>query len=488
MPVANVSGSTASIPDRNSPHETTKGAPFRYYHRLWMNSLALALADGIAFSCSISFAEWFRAWFRHEVPAFGWSWAIIPIWWFGAVAIRLLPDWGIGPVEHLRRIVTLLTVIFGAVAALLFLGKIGAAASRLTYTVFFALSVILVPLVRIWVKDELLRAKLWGVPAVIYGSDEAALHIVNALLHEPGLGYYPIGIFRDQGAVGDSVAGLPVLGSLSDTTDRAAVAIVTKIKGSVHKEIRLIEGPLSKYQRVIIIPDLLDAPSLWVTPRDFMGVLGLELSSNLLNPWVRVFKRLSEIVWILLMSPLWLPLMGFLMFLVWTYDRKPPFFHQERIGYRGKEFRTIKFRTMRPHAEEELKRVMEQTPGLVEEWNHNFKLKNDPRITPIGAFLRKTSLDELPQLFNVLKGEMSLVGPRPLPHYHEKELPERVRKLRECVRPGITGLWQVSGRSDVGTAGMERWDTYYVRNWSIWLDIVILVRTVRAVAHGGGAY
>jgi Undecaprenyl-phosphate galactose phosphotransferase WbaP len=350
------------------------------------------------------------------------------------------------------------------------------------------LSVFLVPLVRIWMKDELLRAQWWGVPAVIYGSDEAATHIVNALRHEPGLGYYPIGNFRDQGTAGDFVAGLPVLGSLSDTTDRAVVAIVTKIKGSVHKEIRLIEGPLSKYQRVIIIPDLLDAPSLWVTPRDFMGVLGLELTSNLLNPWVRVFKRLSEIVLILLTSLIWLPLMGLLIFLVWAHDRNPPFFHQERTGYKGKEFRTMKFRTMLPNAEEELKRVMEQTPGLVEEWSHNFKLKNDPRITPIGAFLRKTSLDELPQLFNVLKGEMSIVGPRPLPRYHEKELPERVRKLRECVRPGITGLWQVSGRSDVGTAGMERWDTYYVRNWSIWLDIVILVRTVRAVAHGRGAY
>jgi lipopolysaccharide/colanic/teichoic acid biosynthesis glycosyltransferase len=191
---------------------------------------------------------------------------------------------------------------------------------------------------------------------------------------------------------------------------------------------------------------------------------------------------------VLLTSILWLPLMGFLTFLVWVCDRKSPFFYQERIGYKGKTFRTIKFRTMLPNAEEELKRVMEQTLDLAEEWSRNFKLKNDPRVTRIGAFLRKTSLDELPQLFNVLKGDMSIVGPRPLPRYHEKKLLERVRKLRECVRPGVTGLWQVSGRSDGGTAGMERWDTYYVRNWSIWLDIVILVRTVRAVIRGRGAY
>ena len=133
-------------------------------------------------------------------------------------------------------------------------------------------------------------------------------------------------------------------------------------------------------------------------------------------------------------------------------------------------------------------RAVKDNPELAEEWNRNFKLKKDPRVTRMGGFLRKTSLDELPQLFNVLKGEMSLVGPRPLPRYHQDKMPENIRALRERVRPGITGLWQVSGRSDAGPAGMERWDTYYVRNWSLWLDIVILVRTVRVVIGGHGAY
>ena len=102
--------------------------------------------------------------------------------------------------------------------------------------------------------------------------------------------------------------------------------------------------------------------------------------------------------------------------------------------------------------------------------------------------LRRTSLDELPQLFNVLNGSMSLVGPRPLPSYHFEDLPELVQQLRNQVKPGITGLWQVSGRSEAGTAGMEKWDPYYVRNWSIWLDIVILVKTIRAVLFARGAY
>lgn len=463
--------------------------PFPYYRRLWIDVLALALADGIALSSAIGLGEWFRAWFKVETVTFGWSWTIIPVWWMGAGAMRMLPDWGIGPVEHLRRIVTLLALIFGVVSAVLFLGKIGTTASRLTYTAIFALSVFLVPLVRVWMKDKLLRLGLWGIPAVIYGSDRAVEYIANALRHESGLGYYPIGNFRKQDTAGGSVAGLPVLGDLTDTTDMAAVAIVTTSEGSTEKDIRLIEGPLAKYRRVVIIPDLLDAPSLWVTPRDFLGVLGLEVASNLLNPWARGLKWVSEFTFAIVTIPAWLPLMGLLSLMVWGQDRKPPFFLQERIGYQGKRFKTIKFRTMRPNAEEELKRCVETNPDLAEEWESGFKLRNDPRVTPLGSFLRKTSLDELPQMINVLKGEMSLVGPRPLPHYHVEKIPERVCRLRERVHPGITGLWQVSGRSDTGgVEGMERWDTYYVRNWSLWLDIVILVRTVKAVARGSGAY
>lgn len=464
-------------------------AAFAYYRRLWINILALALADVIALACAIGLGEWFRAWFRGEVMAFGWAWGIIPVWWLGAGAMRMLPDWGIGPVEHLRRIITLLAMIFGVVAAILFLGKIGTTASRLTYMGIFVFSMVLIPLVRIWIKDELLHAGLWGVPTVIYGNHPAVKHIADSLKAESGLGYYPIGNFREGGVEGETVDGLKVLGNLSETTDQAVVAIVTTIEGAAQKELRLIEGPLSKYRRVVVIPDLLEAPSLWVTPRDFLGVLGLELSSNLLSPLARGFKWVSEFAVVILALPLWLPLIGLISLLVWAQDRKSPFFLQERVGRLGRLFRTIKFRTMRPNAEEELQRVIQDDPMLAQEWGRGFKLRNDPRVTRVGALLRKTSLDELPQLINVVKGDMSLVGPRPLPPYHAEKLPARVRNLRERVRPGITGLWQVSGRSDAGgIEGMERWDSYYVRNWSIWLDVVVLVRTVRAVVSGQGAF
>lgn len=163
-------------------------------------------------------------------------------------------------------------------------------------------------------------------------------------------------------------------------------------------------------------------------------------------------------------------------------------FAQERVGHDGTYFRMIKFRTMYTNAEEVLQAKLDEDPELKEEWNRNFKLRKDPRITPIGRLLRRTSLDEMPQLWNVLRNEMSLVGPRPLPDYHDTQLPDRVRRLRQRVKPGMTGLWQVSGRSEVGNLGIQKWDSYYVRNWSIWLDIVVLVRTIRVVLTGRGAY
>jgi lipopolysaccharide/colanic/teichoic acid biosynthesis glycosyltransferase len=218
------------------------------------------------------------------------------------------------------------------------------------------------------------------------------------------------------------------------------------------------------------------------------GHAGLEIQQNLLDPLARITKRSFDLAFALATAPLWGPLCAGLGLLIWLEDRRSPLFRQERMGLRRRPFTAWKFRTMHPDAEALLQQRLAEDDGLRAEWAANFKLRRDPRITPIGRLLRRTSLDELPQMINVLRGEMSLVGPRPLPPYHFDELPERVKSLRDRVRPGLTGLWQVSGRSEAGQAGMARWDTYYVRNWSFWLDIIIFFRTARAVLTGHGAF
>ncbi|MCS6770543.1 MAG: undecaprenyl-phosphate galactose phosphotransferase WbaP [Kiritimatiellae bacterium] len=418
-----------------------------------------------------------------------WMLYLLGAWVVGAYVAKLLPGWGLGPVEELRRTFFLLLTVFAGTTAMLFWGKAAEATSRFTLTLGFLLSIIVVPSLRTEIKRILLRREAWGVPVVIYGKLEAVRKAVHALREERGLGYHPAGVFLDEpDPLPRRMEDLEVLGSVDQFTTSAPIAILAANGLSPQRVTDLMDGPLANYRRVVIVPDMTESPTLWVRPRDFMGLLGIEIPCNLLDPLARVLKRTLDLSIVILTAPLWVPISVLLSLLIWLEDRKSPIFRQERIGIGGRVFYALKFRTMHPDAERILRERLEADPRLRAEWEANFKLKNDPRITRMGRFLRATSLDELPQFINVLRGEMSLVGPRPLPRYHHEALPERARQLRERVRPGITGLWQVSGRSEAGHAAMPRWDTYYVRNWSIWLDIVILVRTIRAVLSQHGAY
>jgi lipopolysaccharide/colanic/teichoic acid biosynthesis glycosyltransferase len=183
--------------------------------------------------------------------------------------------------------------------------------------------------------------------------------------------------------------------------------------------------------------------------------------------------------------PVILPLIAIISFLVAVDSRGPIFYCNHRIGKNGVVFRKWKFRSMVPNADEILIDYQNNYPEMREEWNISQKLKNDPRVTRMGHFLRKYSLDELPQLWNVFIGDMSLVGPRPIA---DAEQYGNCYNLYKHVRPGLTGLWQVSGRNDIPFSERIRMDEYYIRNWSIWLDMIILARTPEAVIKGRGAY
>lgn len=459
-----------------------------YRRRLWHNGFWVLYVDSAVLLAALMLSGWMVSYIHPtKIMASRGIW-LIPAWWLGAFWLRLIPGWGNGPVEDVRRCQTLLAGLFVLAAALLYLSRTGDITSRLKVLLMYLLCVPALPLARTLTRYCLGRAGRWGVPVVIYGNDQSAAHVLHVLQREPGLGFQPSGLFDDDEPVGSHILGVPVLGGLRDTTDQASVALLAAPAMRREDLVRLLDGPLAEYQKVIIIPDLLDIPSLWVQVRDFMGVPGLEVTRNLLNPTARLAKHGAEYLFTLLTLPLWLPLLLVLAAVIRWVDHQAPFFHQERIGLNGRRFMTWKFRTMDANAEARLEEALSADPALAAEWATANKLRQDPRITRLGRWLRRTSLDELPQLLNVLRGEMALVGPRPLPGYHHQKLPTSIRSLRERVLPGITGLWQVSGRSATGDEGLERWDAYYVRNWSPWLDLVILARTARAVWTGEGAY
>ena len=167
----------------------------------------------------------------------------------------------------------------------------------------------------------------------------------------------------------------------------------------------------------------------------------------------------------------------------------PVFFYQSRMGRAGRPIKVAKIRTMRRDAEQRLEDCLNANPSLRDEWLRSHKLRDDPRLIPgVGRLFRRFSVDELPQLWSVMAGDMSLVGPRPFPDYHLAKFTPAFLELRQRVRPGITGLWQVTVRSNGGLEDQEAYDSYYIRNWSIWFDFYILARTVMAVATGRGAY
>lgn len=461
----------------------------RYSWRRLHNVLVMAAGDALALTLALLAAGAVRMWWFGDPLIPSWIWYVLPIWWGGASLMRLLPSWGLGPVEELRRLTGLLFFVFASAAVVLFLSQQADSVSRLTLTLGLGFSLLTVPLVRLRVKRLLIAFGLWGIPTVVYGAGQTSAKVVRFLQKEKGLGYIPVGVFDDNPASKNKwFEDVKVLGSTDLVTTQASVAVLAMPRASRTRQAELLEGPLSHYRTILVIPDLFDAPSLWVRPRDLNGMLGLEINSNLESPVARFIKRAVDIALVLAFAPYWILLCVVLGMLIWLEDGEHPLFFQERIGKDGRVFNTWKFRTMVPNAEAVLRQKLTEDDALRAEWETFYKLKKDPRITRIGGFLRHFSLDELPQLVNVLRGEMSLVGPRPLPQYHHEELPARVRDLRARVRPGITGLWQVSGRSDAGTEGMEQWDPYYVRNWSLWLDIVILIRTARAVAGGSGAY
>lgn len=467
----------------------TPDSPFPYLRRASLNALTLGAAEAAALILSLFVGGFIRMAWKGEPMLASWMAYLLGAWVIGAYVAKLLPGWGLGPVEELRRTFFLLVAVFAGTTAMLFWGKAAEITSRFTLTLGFLLSIVFVPAVRLEMKRILLKLHSWGVPAVLYGKSDAVSVVAQALRDEKGLGYIPAGVFLEEpDPAARTLAGLDVIGGTDQYTSRAPVALLAATGMTSNRVSELLDGPLANYRRVVVIPEITESPTLWVKPRDLMGLLGIEIPGNLLDPLARFIKRSLDLAVVLLTAPIWIPLCLLLSLLIWIEDRGHPIFKQERVGTRGDIFHTLKFRTMHPEAERILRERLENDPGLRAEWQAHFKLRDDPRITRVGRFLRATSLDELPQFINVLRGEMSLVGPRPLPRYHHDELPERTRQLRERVRPGITGLWQVSGRSEAGHAAMPRWDTYYVRNWSIWLDIVILVRTVRAVLSGKGAY
>jgi Undecaprenyl-phosphate galactose phosphotransferase WbaP len=354
------------------------------------------------------------------------------------------------------------------------------------------LSVALVPFGRLLAREALSRAPWWGNRAVILCSGEAGMAVARRLHKHRAMGLRCVAMLNDSPPP-ENASDLPPYAGGFDAAPALAqkhgvrYAILALPGLPSHQLAGIVEQYASRFHNVLIIPDLFGISSLGVNAKDLGGILGVELQHRLLYRVPRLTKRVFDLFVAAAVMLLLAPLFIVLWLAIRLTSSGPALFSHARVGENGEEFRAWKFRTMYRNSDELLQELLALCPEARAEWARDSKLKDDPRVTPIGRFLRKTSLDELPQLWNVLRGDMSLVGPRPVVAQETAKYGTTFA-LYKRVSPGITGLWQVSGRNNTTYEERVALDEYYVRNWSIWLDLYILCRTVKVVFTGEGAY
>jgi Undecaprenyl-phosphate galactose phosphotransferase WbaP len=400
------------------------------------------------------------------------------------------PGYLLGPVERLRRRTLATLAVFGGLAAwdsIVYRGRISRGV--LLTTLVFAL--LLPPLAEAAVRKMLVRRGRYGVPVIMLGCGEIGRVLARTLLAEPELGLTPVAFLDNRAETWNGfVEGVPVLGPLGLAPDfeRRAQAAILVLADLGKEDVPALLHELN-FPRVIVVPDLGGIATLWVSARNLGGCLGLEVKKNLLLRRNHALKRLMDRAVALPLFALSLPVIAMAAVWIKLTSRGPALHRQMREGLGGRRIPVWKLRTMLTGGDRILDQWLDQHPEDALHWKRYFKLRHDPRVLPvIGDLLRRTSMDELPQLWSVLKGEMSLVGPRPLPDYHLEQFPSEFRALRTRVLPGLTGLWQVSARSEGDLKVQEALDTFYIRNWSPWLDLYILARTVAAVLLARGAY
>ena len=402
-------------------------------------------------------------------------WPVLLLFPVAYAASGQYPGFGRNPADELRKLCIATSVVYAAFAVTIFLLKDAATYSRGTFLLAWTNTLILVPMFRTLIRSVCSRRPWWGHPVLIVGARRIGMAIAATLESQPELGFKPVATFEE-----------PQL-AVSVARDHRIRHVILAMAEIPRETVRaFFEKCSDSFSDVIVIPDLAGCSSLWAEPRDLSGMFGLEIQQKLLVPGARLFKRAIDISLVFVFGVMALPLIILIAILIKLTSPGPAFFGQRRYGRKGEPFIAWKFRSMAVDASQVLEEYLSSNPTLREEWRRSQKLRNDPRITCIGRFLRRTSLDELPQFWNILRGQMSFVGPRPIVGEEIFRYGESY-SLYTKVTPGLTGLWQVSGRNNTSYEQRVSLDLYYVRNWSPWLDLYILTRTAAAVLRARGA-
>ncbi|MBX4780251.1 undecaprenyl-phosphate galactose phosphotransferase WbaP [Klebsiella sp. JL973] len=465
-------------------------------------SFSLAISDLLGFVTSIYLAIWIMFFFTNDTSYLfsstvmeGWIFLhwILAFFCIGWYSMRLRhyfyrKTFWFELKEILRTLVIFATIEIAVLAFTTW------SFPRIAWILTWVLVLVLVPTLRMVAKLILHKLNLWQRDTWVIGCGANAQEAYLAINSERNLGLNIVGFVASDGlsTSGKKINGLPVIAEspkwLKGINKKTQFIVAVESDQSDIRNNWLRNFMIQGYRYVSVIPTLRGMP-LDSTDMSFIfshEVMIFRVQQNLAKWSSRFLKRSFDVIGSLAIITVLSPLLIYISQKV-KKDGGPAIYGHERIGKGGKPFKCLKFRSMVINSKEVLDELLEKDMDAKREWDSTFKLKNDPRVTKIGSFLRRTSLDELPQLFNVLKGEMSLVGPRPIITAELARYNEEVDYYL-LSKPGMTGLWQVSGRSDVDYETRVYLDAWYVKNWSMWNDIAILFKTIGVVLKKDGAY
>jgi Undecaprenyl-phosphate galactose phosphotransferase WbaP len=467
--------------------------------------ICLIFIDLSAFYVSLLIAWFVRSAvlssFIADLPDFQFSYLyFVSLWWIPLVFLffmsyeglyeRNIPFW-----DDARITLKAISLASFTVLAIVTLGRMQDMVSRLVLLGMWSVSLFTFPLFRLWGKKILYTRGIWRERVLILGAGNAGVLAMEGLEREKHMGYEVVGFLDDDETKwGKLFNGKKVFGRIKHfpkfIKDLHIVSVIIAIPTLPPARLSELTASVQNHAtNTMLIPDL---KGIALLNTDLLHlfyeeIFLMNIRNNLKSLTNRYIKRLFDISVSIASIPVLLPLIGIIGLVIRLESKGPAIYAHDRIGRNGKTFRCYKFRTMQKDAEERLKEMLENNDEIRSEWERNWKLKEDPRTTKTGRFLRKTSFDELPQIFNVIKGEMSIVGPRPYLIREKGDIEGQMHVICSTT-PGITGLWQVSGRSDTGYEYRLKLDIWYVMNWSLWLDIAILFKTIRVVMKMEGAY
>ena len=419
-------------------------------------------------------------------------WPYLPVFIIIFQIMNLYPGISLAPAEELKRFTIGSVMAYWGIIFSRYIEKQDWDSITAAFIISCIFSAAIILMVRSFTNWILCKTRLGGIPAVIYGTGETGKLVIDCLLNSDRTGHIPVLILDNEKDGPDEYRGVPIIHDTSIGPEivkryKIRMAIVSMPELNVHELKHLLNYSVSAFRYNALIPSFFTITNIWMSIRDFDGILGFVTSHKLKMSWNLGFKRFMDLLIVIFGGLLILPILLFITLLVKISSPGPVLYGHKRLGMNGKHFKVYKFRTMVIDADQRLDKLLESDPKIKKEWEENHKLQNDPRITRIGKILRRTSIDEFPQLINILKGEMSLVGPRPVVDEEVERYGEDYERIFS-VKPGLTGLWQVSGRSNTNYNERVAYDTYYLQSWSPWLDLWVLFKTFGAVVKGRGAY